>query len=164
MDGLQLFAGHAERYSAARWLASSIPNDMTLLQLDEAPSAGALFAGWDASVLPLGAEVAGLHHPRGDLMMFSSGKLQDEASCTVDYVGRTLDCAPQSQPDGGFYRVLWSQGTTEGGSSGSGLFRNERLIGTLYGGISSCMADSARARYGRFDQVFNDRIWRWLAS
>lgn len=64
-NSLQLFAGHAERYSAARWLATSIGNDMTLLQLDEAPPAGALFAGWDASTQALGVPVAGLHHPRG---------------------------------------------------------------------------------------------------
>ena len=163
-NSLQLFAGHAERYSAARWLASSIPNDMTLLQLDEAPPAGALFAGWDASVLPLGAEVAGLHHPRGDLMMFSSGKLQDEASCTVDYVGRTLDCAPQSQPDGGFYRVLWSQGGIEAGSSGSALFVNGRVTGTLTGGDNVCPAKDGRVVYGRLDQAIATSFSAWLGA
>lgn len=163
-NSLQLFAGHAERYSAARWLASSIPNDMTLLQLDEAPPAGALFAGWDASVLPLGVDVAGLHHPRGDLMMLSSGTLQDDAACTVDYVGRTLDCAPQAQPDGGFYRVRWSQGGIEAGSSGSALFVNGRVTGTLTGGDNGCPAKDGRVVYGRLDQAIATSFVPWLGA
>ncbi|WP_021028525.1 trypsin-like serine protease [Comamonas sp. B-9] len=159
----QLFAGHAERYSAARWLATGIGNDMTLLQLDEAPPAGALFAGWDASTQPWGVAVAGLHHPRGDLMMLSSGKLQDDAVCAVDYVGRTLDCAPQAQADGGFYRVLWSQGGIEAGSSGSALFVNGRVTGTLTGGDNWCPAKDGRVVYGRLDQAIAS-FAAWLGA
>lgn len=159
----QLFDGHAERYSAARWLATSIANDMSLLQLDEAPPAGALFAGWDASAQDLGVAVAGLHHPRGDLMMLSSGKLQDNASCAVDYVGRTLDCVSQSRADGGFYRVLWSQGGIEAGSSGSALFVNGRVTGTLTGGDSWCPAKDGRVVYGRLDQAMAS-FAAWLGA
>lgn len=159
----QLFAGHAERYSAARWLATSIANDMSLLQLDEAPPTGALFAGWDASKQPLGVAVAGLHHPRGDLMMLSQGKLQDDASCAVDYVGRTLDCAPQAQPDSGFYRVLWSQGGIESGSSGSAMWVNGRVTGTLTGGDSWCPAKDGRVVYGRLDQALPS-FAAWLGT
>ena len=162
-NSLQLFAGHAERYSAARWLATSIGNDMSLLQLDEAPPAGALFAGWDASTQALGVPVAGLHHPRGDLMMLSSGKLQDDASCNVDYVGRSLNCAPQAEPDGGFYRVLWSQGGIQGGSSGSALFVNGRVTGTLTGGDSFCPAKDGRVVYGRLDQAIAS-FAAWLGA
>ena len=53
---------------------------------------------------------------------------------------------------------------TEGGSSGSSLFSDGRVIGTLYGGASSCKAPNATDSYGRFDKVFNSKIWSWLAG
>jgi hypothetical protein len=149
----QLFAGHTDRYSAARWLASSTANDMTLLLLDEAPPAGALFAGWDASALPPGVAVAGLHHPHGDVMMLAAGSSEDDTACTVDNASHGLSCTPQAQGDGGFYHVRWSQGGIEGGSSGSALFVNGRVTATLTGGDIWCAAIDGRVVYGRLDQA-----------
>lgn len=163
-NSTQLFAGHAEQYSGARWLASSISHDMTLLQLDEVPPAGALFAGWDATTLPPGAEVASLHHPHGDWMMMASGIFEDYVACTVAAVGRGLDCMPQSQPDRGFYRVLWSQGGIEAGSSGSALFVNGRVTGTLTGGDNWCAAKDGRVVYGRLDQAIATSFSAWLGA
>ena len=68
---------YTERYGGARWLATSFANDMTLLQLNDAPPPGALFAGWDASAVPLGTAAAGLHHPHGDLLMITKGRIQE---------------------------------------------------------------------------------------
>lgn len=162
-DSAQLYAGHAERFSAARWLATSMATDMTLLLLDEAPPPGALFAGWDAGALPPGGAVAGLHHPHGDLMMLASGVLEDRTACSVDASSRALDCAPQTQSDGGFYRVIWSLGGIEGGSSGSALFFRGRVAGTLTGGDQWCAAKDGRVVYGRLDQAIAS-FAAWLGA
>ena len=159
----QLFAGHTERFSAARWLASSSANDMTLLQLNEAPPAGALFAGWDATALPAGTPVAGLHHPHGDLMMLAAGTSEDDTACTVNDASSRLDCSAQTLSNGGFYHVRWSQGGIEGGSSGSALFVRGRLTATLTGGDIWCAAKDGRAVYGRLDQAFAS-FAAWLGA
>lgn len=162
-DSSQLFAGHTEMYGAARWLASSSANDMTLLQLNEPPPAGALFAGWDATALLPGTAVAGLHHPHGDLMMFAAGTAEDDSACTVNNVSGRLDCSAQTQNDGGFYHVRWSQGGIEGGSSGSALFVNGRLTATLTGGDLWCAAKDGRVVYGRLDQALASFVV-WLGA
>ena len=46
-------ASHTERYGGARWLATSFANDMTLLQLNDAPPPGALRAVLLAKKPPL---------------------------------------------------------------------------------------------------------------
>ena len=56
--------------------------------------------------------------------------------------------------------VEWSEGTTEGGSSGSGLFDGEHLIGALAGGAGTCT--STVDFYGPFRDFF-PRIRRWLS-
>jgi len=162
-DSSQLFAGHTEMYGAARWLASSSANDMTLLQLNEPPPAGALFAGWDATALLPGTAVAGLHHPHGDLMMFAAGTAEDDTACKVDNGSRRLDCSAQTQSDGGFYHVRWSQGGIEGGSSGSALFVDGRLTATLTGGDIWCAAQDGRVVYGRLDQALGS-FAAWLGA
>jgi lysyl endopeptidase len=57
------------------------------------------------------------------------------------------------------YRVQWSTGVTEGGSSGSGLFTRSsngtyQLRGGLYGGLSFCSNPTANVYYSRFTNVF----------
>jgi len=64
----------------------------------------------------------------------------------------------------GFYSVGWSQGRTEGGSSGSALFSNGRVMGTLYGGSSRCQAPRGVSYYGRFDKFFSEGASHWLGG
>ena len=57
------------------------------------------------------------------------------------------------------YRVVWTTGVTEGGSSGSGLFTvaadgTYQLRGGLYGGYSFCSAPSDPDYYSRFADVY----------
>ncbi|MEF9964860.1 MAG: trypsin-like peptidase domain-containing protein [Comamonas sp.] len=151
------------RSAGATLLYATSTTDSSFLKLNEMPPAGVTLSGWDArKEVQIGDEVYGLHHPGGNLLKYSVGGVYEFSNC-MSSGGTGISCST-SDSSSNFYSVRWSQGTTEGGSSGSGLFRNERLIGTLYGGVSSCMAQSGQSRYGRFDQVFNDRIWRWLAS
>ncbi len=60
---------------------------------------------------------------------------------------------------------MWSQGLTEGGSSGSGLFLNNGhyLVGQLYGGSSLCGSSSGPDFYGRFDVAYNAALSQWLS-
>ncbi|MEG0973355.1 MAG: trypsin-like peptidase domain-containing protein [Comamonas sp.] len=160
----QLYAGNAERYNGARWLASSLANDMTLLELMDTPPDGAVFAGWDAAAQSSGVVVSAIHHPRGDFLKFNRGVLRENASCSVDYEYRVLNCSPGAQPDGGFYRIELSTGSIEGGSSGSALFVDGRIVGTLTGGDSFCPAKGAKVVYGRLDQALHSAFSPWLGE
>ncbi|MBB6578425.1 hypothetical protein HNP33_002507 [Comamonas odontotermitis] len=159
-----LSANYAERYGGARWLATSFGNDMTLLQLNDAPPPGALFAGWDASAVPMATAAAGLHHPHGDLLMISKGRIQEQASCYLDYTSSraSLSCDPGAAEDGGFYRLAVDSGGIEGGSSGSALFVNGRVVGTLTGGDNWCPAKGVV--YGRLDQAVASTFSPWLGN
>src|SRR5262249_37375474 len=84
-------------------------------------------------------------HPLGDLKKWSNGAVRGY----------------QTERDGSSYvQVVWSQGVTEGGSSGSGLFilnpatNYYELRGGLWGGGSACTPVSARTAidvYSRLD-------------
>jgi len=150
----------AKRVNGATLLYASNSTDTALLRLNDAPPAGAFFAGWDASTQVMGASVVGLHHPRGDLLKISFGTLNSQSNCT-SAGGTQFQC---SGTTGNFYRVNWSEGTTEGGSSGSALFKGgTHVIGTLYGGSSSCQAIASPEFYGRFDVAYNAALRNWLA-
>ena len=129
--------------------------DAMLLRLRNPPPASATFVGWDASPLAANASVIALHHPSGDAKKYSRGQ-------------HLTDVYAEN------YTVGWQEGTTEGGSSGSGLFtlygdNSYRLRGGLYGGSASC-ANSGnlatatnRDHYSRLDLVF-PQIQQWIAA
>jgi hypothetical protein len=66
-----------------------------------------------------------------------------------------------------FIEMRWSSGTTEGGSSGSGLFTpggaQYLFRGGLWGGTASCTATNGVDYYSRFDLVYPD-IASYLGS
>ncbi len=106
----------------ATYLYSNHLTDGMLMRLNNAPPASAYFAGWNAAPIADGSSVLAIHHPRGDSKKVSGGQ-----SITKD--GESIT-------------VGWLTGTTEGGSSGSGLFtlgpRGYVLRGGLFGGSASC--------------------------
>ncbi|MCX5758253.1 MAG: PASTA domain-containing protein, partial [Candidatus Hydrogenedentes bacterium] len=59
-------------------------------------------------------------------------------------------------PSSRFWENVWTSGVTEPGSSGSPLLivSKQQVIGQLYGGGSSCTAQSSPDFYGRFDVTF----------
>ena len=129
--------------------------DALLLRLKNPAPAGATFAGWDASTLAPNADVIAIHHPSGDAKKYSRGQHVADSYAEQFTVG-------------------WLEGTTEGGSSGSGLFTRHadssyRLRGGLYGGDASCantgnIANAEnRDHYSRLDLVF-PRIKQWIAA
>ena len=154
-DVVQLVNGATLLYSDPDTSASDKPingTDGALLRLIDTPPAGAEFAGWDSAPLAGSSNIIGIHHPMGDVKKVSSGK----------------------QMSVGTYQnvVAWLSGTTEGGSSGSGLFTADasgyHLRGGLYGGSALCSNSGSTANtdnrdyYSRFDVIF-PHISQWLA-
>ncbi len=97
------------------------------------------FAGWNRSNTPPSSTVS-IHHPAGDIKKIA---FDDQAAVAVQAMSSTE--AESS------WQVIWDRNTTtEGGSSGSPLFdQNRRIIGQLWGGSASCSNLSAPDYYGR---------------
>lgn len=148
----------------ATLLYRSSATDTSFMRLASTPPTGAVYAGW--SVAPVNSStILGVHHPSGDLMKGSSGTLQGYSNCDTN-----LNCSNASISTGGYLRMVWSQGTTEAGSSGSGLFATvsggsaRYVVGTLFGGGASCTYRSAPDVYGRLDTPYyaTGGLSQWL--
>jgi hypothetical protein len=97
------------------------------------------FSGWDKSG-NIPTATVGIHHPSGDIKKIS---FDDAAPSISQGMG--------SSEANSTWTVQWDRNTTtEGGSSGSPLFdQNRRIIGQLWGGGASCQNLSAPDYYGR---------------
>ena len=126
-------------------------SDVLMVRLNNAPPAGAVYMGWNAATLTTGANILALHHPAGDVKKVSLGEVKG-------FGGSNL-------ASGQFIKVGYTDGTTEGGSSGCGLLTlsstgGYQLRGGLLGGTASCdntgvIATAANSDdFSRFDQVF----------
>lgn len=137
-------------------LVTDLTLDVTLLQLRAAPPTGAIRSAWNATVIPTTTNLIGLHHPSGDLKKFSQGNMQGYVQGPFAYP-RTGP-RPQFGKDS-FIAVKWAQGTTEEGSSGSGVFTFNsagyyELRGGLEGGAASCAEPAGIDRFSRMDLLF----------
>ena len=153
-----LQSSSVRKTGGAQLLYASGNTDTAFMLLNDTPPGGTLFAGWSANTVAAGTSVVGLHHPSGDLLKISFGAVNSQANCQPT-TGSGFQCSGTS---GNYYRVSWSQGTTEGGSSGSALFQGGYVVGTLYGGSATCTNRSAYDYYGRFDVAYNAAIKAWL--
>lgn len=149
----------SQTQSGSLFRASDATADFTLLQLSAAPSASfnVHFAGFDAGGNAPQSGAA-IHHPQGDVKKIS---LYNTASCSnsVNIDGRDTDA----------WAIHWAQGTTEQGSSGSGLFnQNRRLVGVLSGGDASCSNPGGTDYFGRLVRAWrasnssNGQLKAWL--
>ena len=147
--------------TGATLLYTTEQTDATLLRLNDAPPAGAVFAAWDSGFKAIGSSVVGIHHPRGDLQKISFGQINALYMCVSDSSGGML-CSTSgvTQSNATYYNVRWSSGSSEQGSSGSGLFVNGVFAGTLTGGADTCSVGSSSI-YGRFDK-FYPAVSKWL--
>ena len=154
-------------HSGATLLYSSSDTDASLMRLNGAPPPGAVFSAWSIDSPVLGTEVAGIHHPEGDLQKYSQGALSAYANCSGVDSTESFSCAGASASSANFVNANWRSGTTEAGSSGSGLFAgagsSRYLIGQLYGGSASCSFRSGTSWYGRFDKAYFAGLSRWLS-
>jgi lysyl endopeptidase len=120
--------------------ANSAPSDFCLLELNTIPAAnsGIRYSGWSRSTTPSQIST-GIHHPKGDVMKISRSNTPLAIASGFGSVNQ-------------HWQVIWAQGVTEGGSSGSPIFdQNHRIVGQLSGGVSGCNSSAQRDYYGRFD-------------
>jgi V8-like Glu-specific endopeptidase len=133
----------------ADYIAGSIGevgNDFTFLRLRQDTPANVTYAGWSSTPLVSDQPVIVIHHPQGDFKRISFG----------NQVG--------ADSDSDFWAILWHDGTTEPGSSGSPLFNeNHEIVGQLYGGAAACTNLTGTDVFGRFDVTF-PVIQNWLLS
>nr|XP_061811866.1 lysyl endopeptidase-like [Nerophis lumbriciformis] len=134
----------SDTQTGATFLASRQDVDMALVELDDPPDpAHAVhFTGWDRTdSIPAGGAV-GIHHPSLDEKAIS---FENDLLTTQD------NCIGGGGTDTHWRVNDWDDGTTEPGSSGSGLWNpdNQLVIGFLSGGLAACGNDSFDC-YGRF--------------
>lgn len=114
---------------------------LTLLNASPDPAWGIYYNGWDHTNIPA-TELTCIHHPSGDVKKISR---DNSTAVSSSYGGVT--------PDTHWQAPSWDEGVTEGGSSGSPLFNeDQRIIGQLQGGPSSCSAppENLNDHYGKF--------------
>lgn len=135
------------------WLAAGDDADFTLLLLgtrsqpfvppsDFQP----YWSGWNAgNAAPQSG--ASVHHPQGNEKSIAIYDSPGTAvTATID--GRNVRS----------WQVFWDQGTTEPGSSGSGLWNQNGLaVGVLSGGGASCSSQTQPDFYGRFNVAWQDQ-------
>lgn len=107
------------------------------------------FNGWDRSDVAAHSGV-GIHHPNGDYMKISTfGKTW--AKTTTWYGENSTSGARQAHWNVIFDETINGHSVTEGGSSGSPLFnQNKLIVGTLSGGNSTCDKPDDSNLYGKF--------------
>lgn len=136
--------------SGATLLENDPVSDVALLLLSTTPPASydVWYTGWDATgAVPEATTV--IHHPTGDVKKIS---FDNDAPGLGEFDG--ADC---------WHILTWEDGTTEGGSSGSGLWNPEgRLIGQLFGGEANC-SNNVNDNFGRFD-LSQPLLTQWLGN
>jgi hypothetical protein len=117
--------------------------DCTLLMLRNTLPSTVFWVGWDAANPANATLSTGISHPNGvEQDIHFGSKVFNTTSCNTGAVTN------------GSSRITWSQGVIEGGSSGSGIYKNsdQKLFGILSCGPTSASCTSIQyALYGRWD-------------
>lgn len=143
-------------------LANGEPSDFMFVRLSEQPPAeyNLYYAGWNANDQS-SPNSTGIHHPSGDVK-----KISFDNQATYSYPSIINWQGGTSSPPHSHWSVIWDDGVTEGGSSGSPLFdHNHRIMGQLHGGGSACLPNGQpngnRDHYGKLSWAY-DSIVQWL--
>jgi len=132
--------------------------DVTFLELNDTPPAGVTYSGWSTTIDS--NTVTGIHHPEGDWKKISFGSQDGNYKCYDDTADDGYHCVPST--NGSFLSVIFSDGGTEGGSSGSGIFQNySYLVGVLLGGSGEC--EGSEKDYSKFSAAYSaGNLSQWL--
>jgi hypothetical protein len=129
------------RARVATLLSTGAASDYTLLMIEGTLPPGLFWAGWTAEPVADGTHSAVIHHPSGDFKRISFGDRAHNPVCGGD--------------DSDHLRINWTDGPTEPGSSGSGVFRNDtqQLYGQLHCGPSAC-GNETNDSFGAFAATY----------
>ncbi len=162
----------SQNQTGASLRATRADADFTLVELNQSPNPdwNLFHAGWDADGVAPSASI-GLHHPSGDVAKVDNSPTGPRS--TYNCIG-----TGDFNTDTHWLTGPYNQGTTEGGSSGSGLFipsadpsgHGRRLIGVLSGGNAQCagtQSDNGTDCYGKLSAAWNgpaasSRLRDWL--
>lgn len=149
--GNQTMTGGTVRASSGNGTLNNPPgnnqvagSDFYLVELNAAipTSYNPYFAGWDRNNTAATSGV-GIHHPNGSAKKIST------------YTTSLTNSNFNGGGNGHYWRVTWAStqnghGVTEGGSSGSPIFnQNKRIVGQLTGGSSTCSSPNSPDVYGK---------------
>jgi lysyl endopeptidase len=144
--------------------------DSTLLLMNNAPPAGTLFSGWDASPQALNTALTGIHHPKADSQRKSVGSVTGYYTRNATNPNLFLNSTLANST---ILNITMTSGITENGSSGSGIFKNisstnPQVVGQLYGAVapscsSASVSNTQSTVYGRFDYAFAGGLSEWLS-
>ncbi len=117
-------------------MSTSDVSDYSLIQIEGALPDGLFWSGWTSANITDGTPAVAIHHPSGDFKRISFA--EKNGLC-----------------ESNFLELDWTDGPTEPGSSGSGIFRadNGQLFGQLFGGPSACGNESFDC-YGAFSTTY----------
>jgi hypothetical protein len=152
-----------DNQSGATFLAKWADSDFCLVRLNQTPEAASnvSYAGWDAREETAPAWAVAIHHPT----------CEEKA---ISFTNRPLTVTSYLQTavpgNGTHWRIsYWDDGTTEPGSSGSGVWDDaHHLVGQLHGGGASCQATAESDWYGRLSRSWEGggttatRLRDWL--
>ena len=144
----------AGRQSMDFLLLDLFPEDATDMELH--------FMGWDRTGTPPDS-CAIVHHPRGDIQKFAS------STNTATIFSNSINWNNGvTTPPNHHYRLRYTDGTLEVGSSGSALLdKNHRVVAQLHGDAGSTACDNATAFFGRLSLAWDgpdagSRLKDWL--
>lgn len=137
-------------------------SDFMFVQLNASISANVnpFFCGWDANTtIPAGG--VGIHHPAADVKKIST---YTSSAASTKW--------GSAAPNGTHWRLTWAatangNGVTEGGSSGSPLFRgtNGLIVGTLTGGGSCCTTNGCGTGTGlTAPDYYGKMAYHWTSN
>jgi len=139
--------GYVQLNGGATYVYNNANTDVLFIRLNDSAPTGSFFNGWNANALGVGTAIVVAHHPLGDLKKVSQGTLVADSAFPLAPSTTTL-----------FNEVKYSSGSTEGGSSGAGLYSFDgtqyQLRGALFGGGAACDAPTDSDWYSQFDKAY----------
>lgn len=139
-------------------------SDFSLLLLKEYPvdTYSPFYAGWNAAG-DLPASGVCIHHPQGTPKCIAIDKNQVKnypySTQWTDESGKVVSTTTANS----HWWVAFDEGDTEGGSSGSPLFdQNKRVVGQLHGGGTSESLYGKLSLSWNYSSVFSKQLAHWL--
>ena len=140
-------------YGGTALLATSAAQDSSLLQFQRELPGNLYYAKWSVEEVQTGTYVQAVHHSAGYFAQYAEGRIVT--------VGETVELLDTNITVSNAFEAEWNRGITEGGASGSGVFKGSFLVGVLSAGPDEECSDP-RAWMGPFSD-FYPHARQWLS-